>query len=267
MDKTLEKTGIPTTEQVESAFPPQERLDEGAVAIIECFQRIPCNPCATSCPRGAIVPFEDINDTPVIKNENCNGCTLCITKCPGLAIMVVDTTWKDPAGLDRALIKLPYEFRPLPAVGDEVIATDRAGAFVTKAEVVQVLLNHAMNKVPIVTIAVEKSLMRTVRGIHLDARQRAVVCRCNDLDEADIAAYIAGGATSIDELKRVTRLGMGPCQGRNCVPIVQGMLARTLGVPVAELSPGTYRPTVKSIALGDLAEYDSARDELGDGEK
>jgi len=252
----LEKTGIPTAQEVAAAFPAEERLAQGPVAIIECFQRIPCNPCATSCPRGAILPFDDINDTPAINYDNCNGCTLCITKCPGLAIMVVDMAWKDPEGKDRALIKLPYEFRPLPAVGDEVVATDRAGAFVAMAQVVQVLLNHSMNKVPIVSIAVDKLLVPVVRGFHLDVRQRAVVCRCNDLDETDIANMIANGATSIDEIKRVARLGMGPCQGRSCVPIVQGLLARALGVPIAQLAPVTHRPSVKSIALGDLAEYD-----------
>ena len=258
--KALEKTGIPTAAEVDAAFPPEARLAEGPVAVIECFQRIPCNPCATSCPRGAIQPFEDINDVPAINYANCNGCTLCITKCPGLAIMVIDMTWKDKSGLDRALIKLPYEFRPLPTVGDEVVATDRKGDFVAMAEVIQVLLNHSMNKVPIVSIAVDKSLVRTVRNFHLDVRQRAVVCRCNDLDEADITALIAAGAASIDEIKRIARLGMGPCQGRNCIPIVLGILSRSLGVPVSELSPGTYRPSVKSIALGDLADYDGKGD-------
>ena len=258
--QSLEKTGIPTTAQVDAVWPPQERLAAGPVAIIECFQRIPCNPCATSCPRGAILPFEDINDLPVIDNEACNGCTLCITKCPGLAIMVVDMTWKDPTGAGRAVIKLPYEFRPLPAVGDEVVATDRAGNFVSKAEVVQVLLNHAINKVPIVSVAVDKAHVRTVRGFRVDVHSNAVVCRCNDLYEADIKALIAAGATSIDELKRMARLGMGLCQGRNCIPLVLGMLSRALDVPISQLVPGTFRPSVKSIALGDLAEYDSEGD-------
>ena len=252
----LEKTGIPTIEQVKAAFPPAERLAQGPVAIIECFQRIPCNPCATSCPRGAILPFADINDVPAINYDACNGCTLCLTKCPGLAIMVVDMNWKDKSGQNRVLIKLPYEFRPLPDVGDEIVALDRAGGFVAMAEVVQVLLNHSMNKVPIVSIAVDKAHVQTIRSIKVDTRHRAVVCRCNDLDEADIVALIANGATSIDELKRIARLGMGPCQGRSCLPIIQGMLSRALDTPIAELAPGTYRPSVKSIALGDLADYE-----------
>ena len=248
----LNKTGIPTTAEVDAVFPSDVRLAEGPVAVIECFQRIPCNPCATSCPQGAIRPFEDINDIPVIDEADCNGCSLCLTKCPGLAIMVVDMGWS----AERALIKLPYEFRPLPEKGDEVLALDRAGAVVAKAEVIQVLLNHAMNKVPIVSIAVDKSLVKTVRNIRIDKRASAIVCRCNDLAAEDIRELIAKGATSIDELKRVARLGMGPCQGRNCIPLVLGELSRALGVPVAQLSPGTFRPSVKSIALGDLAAYD-----------
>jgi len=252
----LEKTGIPTAADVDEVFPSEARLAEGSVAVIEYYQRIPCNPCATSCPRGAIQPFGDINDRPTINEADCNGCSLCLTKCPGIAIMIVDMTWSE----DRALIKLPYEFRPLPEKGDEVLALDRAGNVVTKVEVIQVLLNHAMNKVPIISIAVDKSLVKVVRNIRLDKRGSAIVCRCNDLTADDIRDLIAQGATSIDELKRVARLGMGPCQGRNCIPLVAGELSRALGVPVAQLSPGTFRPSVKSIALGDLAAYNEQGD-------
>ena len=254
---TLQSTGIPTSDQIAAVWPPAARMAAGPVAIIECFQRIPCNPCATSCPRGAIQPFADINDTPIIDWDKCNGCTLCLTKCPGLAIMIIDETWQDKSGAGRILIKIPYEFRPLPAVGDEVVARDRAGNFVAMAQVVAVLLNHSMNKVPIVSIAIDPAHAKTIRSINVDARYRSIACRCNDLDEAQIQALINAGHTSIDEIKRIARLGMGPCQGRSCIPIVMGMLARHLGVPVAQLSPGTYRPSVKSIALGDLADCDA----------
>ena len=281
----LEKTGVPTLYEIESVFPSDERLSQGPVAIIECFQCIPCDPCATSCPRGAILPFQDINDRPVIDNDNCNGCTLCITKCPGLAIIVVDMTFSH----DRALIKLPYEFRPLPEMGQTVQALDREGAAVAEAEVVRVSNNK--NKVPVVSIAVDNQLVKTVRNIRInkqaseatsalprsEARKRSlgfpggaagawgqrphlnqtsgIACRCNDLDISEIRALIAQGYTTIAELKQMARIGMGPCQGRNCLPIVINELSRTLGIPVAELPAGSFRPMVKSIALGDLAAY------------
>jgi len=45
----LEKTGIATQEMVMNVFPSIERINKGPVAVIECFQNIPCNPCQTAC--------------------------------------------------------------------------------------------------------------------------------------------------------------------------------------------------------------------------
>ena len=248
----LETTGIPTANEVEAVFPSQTRLARGPVAVIECFQNIPCNPCQHACPFKAIRPFEDINDRPNIDEDKCNGCGLCLTKCPGLAIMVVDVNWS----AEKALIKLPYEFRPLPYKGEIVSALDRSGTPVATGEVVHVQLTPAMNKVPIISIALDKHLVKVVRNIAVTRQESNIVCRCNDLDIKEIRALIAQGYDSIDELKRIARLGMGPCQGRNCIPIVLNELSRALAIPVALLNAATYRPVVKAISLGELAEYD-----------
>jgi len=247
----LEKTGIPTDTQIESVFPHETRLNQGPIAIIECFQPIPCDPCATSCPRGAIRPFTDINDTPVIDNDNCNGCGICITKCPGLAIMIVDMTWSEA----RALVRLPYEFTPLPETGQIVHALDRAGEVIADAEVIRV--TKPASKTPIISIAIDKTLVKTVRNIRIKNPDKGIICRCSDISLDEILKCIEHGCTSIDEIKRHTRLGMGPCQGRTCIPLVMRELANALKKPISELTPGTHRPIVKSIKLGDLAAYTS----------
>ncbi len=46
---------------------------------------------------------------------------------------------------------------------------------------------------------------------------------------------------------------MGACQGRNCIPLVMRELSIATGVPVSEISAGTYRPPTKSITLGEIA--------------
>ena len=43
-----------------------------------------------------------------------------------------------------------------------------------------------------------------------------IVCRCEDVTLGEIRRAIAEGATTIDEIRRITRAGMGPCQGRTC---------------------------------------------------
>lgn len=247
----LEKTGVPTQNEVDSVFPSPERLAKGPVAVVECFQNIPCNPCQHACPFGAFKAFADISDRPEMDADKCNGCGICLTKCPGLAIMVVHQDWS----ADKAVIKLPYEFRPLPKVGEVVDVLDRQGAIIAKGDIVAVLFNDKMNKVPIVSVAIDKNLIKIARNIAIAREESAIICRCNDLNLDEIRSLIAKGYTSIEELKRIARLGMGPCQGRNCIPIVLAELSRTLGISVSELSPGTYRPVVKTIELGDLAAY------------
>lgn len=157
----LEKTGIATEEQVNNAFPPMDRLEKGPVAVIECFQKIPCNPCATSCKREAIKAFEDINDLPVIDNEKCNGCSLCVFNCPGLAIMVVDYTYSD----SHVTFKLPHEFLPLPEIGQVVEALDRNGDVIDDCEVLGVQNSKVMDRTPLITVKVPKEHLKVFRNI------------------------------------------------------------------------------------------------------
>lgn len=157
----LEKTGIASEEQVANSFPSMERLEKGPVAVIECFQRIPCNPCATSCKRGAIVPFVDINDLPNLNHDTCNGCSLCVFNCPGLAIMVVDYTYSE----NEVSFKIPYEFLPLPEKGQMVKALDRTGEVIGDCEVINVMNSKVMDRTPLITVAVDKKHLKTFRNI------------------------------------------------------------------------------------------------------
>ncbi len=157
----LEKTGIASIEQVDNSFPSMERLEKGPVAIIECFQRIPCNPCATSCKKGAIIPFVDINDLPNLNHETCNGCSLCVFNCPGLAIMVVDYTYSE----DQVSFKIPYEFLPLPEKGQSIKGLNREGQEICDCEVVKVMNSKVMDRTPLITVVVDKVHLKSFRNI------------------------------------------------------------------------------------------------------
>ena len=161
---TLKDHGVPCSDDLASAAPDPERLARGPVAIIECFQRIPCDPCAVACPRGAIEPFSDICDLPALDQAKCNGCALCVAKCPGLAVFILDVSRPGPAGL----VTLPYEYLPLPSPGDEVTGLDRAGDPVGAAKIVKVRRPAAFDRTALVTIEVPKEQAMRVRGIRLE---------------------------------------------------------------------------------------------------
>ncbi len=158
----LERTGIPTDDDLEKVIPDKKRLAKGPVVIIECFQKIPCDPCAISCKLGAIKPFEDINDLPVVDFDKCTGCGICISSCPGLAIFVIDVNYSEKI----SLIKLPHEMLPLPEKGEEVYALDRDGSILGKAKVVRVL--KIKNKTHIISLEVPKSMVMKVRSIKVE---------------------------------------------------------------------------------------------------
>jgi Fe-S-cluster-containing hydrogenase component 2 len=156
----LISTGIPTKEDLASVTPSEERFARGPVALAECFQKIPCNPCADACKQNAIT-LKDINDLPKVDFEKCNGCGACILQCPGLAIFVVDKTYSE----SHAVVRLPYEFLPIPQKGQKACGLDRAGEERGWFEVVKVISGGKKNKTTVIWLAVPKELAMEVRGV------------------------------------------------------------------------------------------------------
>lgn len=80
-----------------------------------------------------------------------------------------------------------------------------------------------------------------------------IICRCEEIEIGEIREWIARGYDTFDELKRVLRVGMGPCQGRGCRDIILKELSKATGKPIAEIAPGTIRPPIKPIKIKLLA--------------
>lgn len=79
-----------------------------------------------------------------------------------------------------------------------------------------------------------------------------VVCRCEDVTRADIDRRGAEGATSAFQLKATTRMTMGRCQGRNCLPTLAALVAAATGADPAEVALPRPRPPVRPVPIGDL---------------
>jgi bacterioferritin-associated ferredoxin len=83
--------------------------------------------------------------------------------------------------------------------------------------------------------------------------ERVFVCRCEDVTLAELEHALAAGLTSIEEIKRYTGLGTGPCQGKECMaPVARELVARGL-IPADRLRPFTARPPTEPVSFGALA--------------
>lgn len=90
--------------------------------------------------------------------------------------------------------------------------------------------------------------------------KETVMCRCEDISLAELKKLLADGARTLDELKRLGRLGMGPCQGRTCLPLAARLLADHLGCPLEEITWPSARPPATPIPLEALTGRNDARD-------
>ena len=163
MAEGIKITGAPSREELENCpgMPSKGRMDRGPVACIECMERIPCNPCETACPFGAIMIGDPITNVPILNEETCTGCGECVAKCPGFAITLVDKT----SGGGTAEIAFPYEYLPLPQAGGTVTAVNRLGEGVCAALVLSVTRDERDARTWVVRIAVPLEAADEVRSI------------------------------------------------------------------------------------------------------
>jgi NADPH-dependent 2,4-dienoyl-CoA reductase/sulfur reductase-like enzyme len=91
-------------------------------------------------------------------------------------------------------------------------------------------------------------------GLNSLATADTVVCRCEELTRAEIETGVGFGGTDLRTLKVMTRLGMGPCQGRMCWPAVARWLADRTGKSMAEIGPLSARPPITPLTIGDLTQ-------------
>ncbi|MEA4882680.1 MAG: 4Fe-4S binding protein [Clostridia bacterium] len=161
--KDVERDGVVKWEDVEASegCPSADRMASGAVAVIECLQEIPCNPCETGCPFGAISVGDPITRLPRLDEAECRGCGVCVAACPGLAIFIEDSSGSG----DEGKVTIPFEYIPVPLKGARVRATDRQGREICDATVVDVKQPKVGNKTAVVTISVPKRLVHEARGI------------------------------------------------------------------------------------------------------
>jgi len=83
-----------------------------------------------------------------------------------------------------------------------------------------------------------------------DARH-AAVCPCMDVMGGEILDLVARGMTHVEELKRQTGCGMGPCQGLPCWELLRALVAKATGQPVDDRP--SHRPPRRALTIAQAA--------------
>ena len=78
---------------------------------------------------------------------------------------------------------------------------------------------------------------------------KVILCRCEDVTQADVEHAVRTGFAELEEVKRYTGFGTGPCQGKECLRNVAAAVAAASGRPPAELAPFTSRPPLVPTEL------------------
>ena len=223
------------------------------LADIYCIEPIPCNPCETSCPFGAITVGEEITNLPLVEADKCRGCGICLAVCPGLAIRLI----KEEHGPDTSLVAFPYEYEPLPDKGQTVRVVDMQGVELGDGTVTKIQKPLKDDPTRVVYVEVAREIASQVNSMkRLKEEQEEediIICRCEEIGMKEILAAIQKGDRNLNSIKRRTRAGMGLCQGKTCSKMIARMICQETGIKADELDPASKRQPVNPITLGTMA--------------
>jgi sarcosine oxidase subunit beta len=79
--------------------------------------------------------------------------------------------------------------------------------------------------------------------------RKVILCRCEDVTLADVQRAVDAGYGDLEEVKRYTGFGTGPCQGKECLREVALAIAAASGQAPAAIQPFTTRPPLVPTEL------------------
>jgi NAD(P)H-nitrite reductase large subunit len=186
-----------------------------------------------------------------------------VTICPGLAITLVDT--RNANG--NVLVTIPYEFdKASVQKGDVVTVTDTSGDVLGNVEVVRTRTGKVTDRTVLVKVSAPREIATRIAGIQVQEKQVSeplekyvvrltddmIVCRCERVSLADIKATIQSGVRDMNEIKAISRAGMGACGGKTCTSLIKRAF-RELGVPMTDVTENVLRPLFVEVPLGVFA--------------
>ena len=240
----------------EPRLPEAERMKARGFVQVDCLYGFACNPCSFACPHGAITK-SSTSMVPRVDYDKCIGCMECVYQCPGLAIFGYDTK--------KGTLFLPLEYDAKD--GQEVFLVNNNGEKLGEGVIEKILQKpNKTNVARVRSISLQGEELVKVRGFVVkdnypaplelnplvkDIKGPTYICHCDDVKLEEVLRVI-GDRTfiSVDEVKHVTHLGMGPCRGKRCIPRLRTAL-KSRGIElIGDATPRA--PLSNQLNLGEL---------------
>lgn len=80
-----------------------------------------------------------------------------------------------------------------------------------------------------------------------------MICRCEEINIDEIETVLKLGAERFDDIKRITRCGMGPCQAKMCFKPVAQLISDYTGKSLSEIPPARARMPLRMTRMSVMA--------------
>ena len=243
--RLLQQPNTPTAERRGKPF-----------VVTDCLYGFACNPCTFACPHGAISKHST-SSVPAVDYSKCIGCMECVYQCPGLAIFGYNIQQ------DKLFLPIEYEAEE----GAEVYLIDNNGQKLGEGVIEKILQKpNRTNVARVKSLTLHGDDLLNARGFivktsypepvqisktTLNGHEKSYVCHCDDVDMDEILRAIGDRKfISADEIKHITRLGMGACRGKRCLKRLKSALA-PMGIEI--VGDATPRgPLSNQVMMGEL---------------
>ncbi len=278
--KIVQEKGIPFPEKMHELQrfaelmkakppPPVKRnfqfKEKGIYPVFYCTQEIPCNPCTSVCDQEQIKTVDDlITKLPYFKGEkDCIGCGKCLAVCPGLAVVLHDYR----KNKDSPLVTFPLELTDAKLEKSQKIIVVSNEKELGEFKIHKSRILKEFPKTQLITVklpldiakkAVAIKLIRTSYSKPIENYQKSfneyntIVCRCERVSVGEIRKWIQSGVKDFNELKALTKAGMGSCGAKTCTSLIY-QIFREEGLPAEDITLGTKRPLFIEVPMGMFA--------------
>jgi thioredoxin reductase len=222
-------------------------LGIGTVPVIELFDAVGCRTAFVAA-RGGHVPITDAWHATTVPG------LYAVGDCAGVwAVKSIDRAIAEAEGRSAAIHAASFISGQTIAEAEPALAPPErsAGAFSdyrlawVRAAIIDASSPHGAEEAHVCQC--EEVTAREI----LEVRPpRYLNWRGTPRNSADLADLLGNGPPNPDQVKRLTRAGMGLCQGRRCREQVAALLALGGGTSLADVPLATHRAPVRPMPLG-----------------